>query len=68
MMSFHVDDIFMARNPKTKKDVKENIKENFNISDSGKVKKFLGFYYKRGHYAKCTYARTTTEKDLKKLV
>ena len=44
-----------------------NIKEKFNISESGKVKKFLGIYYKWGHDVKCTYAKMITEKDVKKL-
>ena len=59
VMSVHVDDIFMAGNPETLKVIKENIKEKINISDSRKVKKFLGVYYEWGHDEKGTYAKTT---------
>ena len=45
MMSVHVDNLFMAGNKETLKDIKEKIEENFNISESGKVKNFLGVYY-----------------------
>ena len=62
--SVHVYDIFMAGNPETLKIIKENIKEKFNISESRKVKKFLGVYYKCGHDAKGTYAKMTIEKDV----
>ena len=31
VMSVHVDNVFMAGKPKTLKDIKENIKEKFNI-------------------------------------
>ena len=41
MMSVHVDYVFMADNPETLKDIKENIKEMLNISESRKVKKFF---------------------------
>ena len=68
VMSVHVDDVFMADKPETLKSIKENIKENFNISVSGKVKKFLGVYYKWGHNAKVKYEKMTMEKDVKKLV
>ena len=54
-MSVHVNDVFMAGKPETLKVIKENIKEKFNISDSGKVKNFLGVYYRWGHYTKGTY-------------
>ena len=43
-MSFRVDNVFMAGKPETLKDIKENIKEKFNISESGKVKEFFGVY------------------------
>ena len=52
----------------TLNNIKENIKEKFNISESGKVNNFLGFYYELGHYAKVTYAKMTINKYLKKLV
>ena len=58
-MSVHADNVFMAGRPETLKDIKYNIKDKFNISESGKVKKFLGVHYEWGHY---------TEKDVKKLV
>ena len=51
-MSVHVDYLFMAGNPETLKKTKENIKEKFNISESGKAKKFLGVYYEWGSDAK----------------
>ena len=41
MISVHIDDIFMVRNPETLKHIKENTKKKFNISESGNVKKFL---------------------------
>ena len=40
-MSVHVDDVFMVGKPEKLKNIKEIIKEKFNISESGKVKKFL---------------------------
>ena len=68
MMSVHVEDIFMAGNPETLKNIKENIKEKFNISESGKAKKLLGFYYEWGLDTKVTYEKITMNKDTKKLV
>ena len=44
VMSVHVDDVFIAGNPKTLKVIREKIKEKFNISESGKVRKFLRVY------------------------
>ena len=44
-MSVHVDDVFMAYWTETLKNNKEIIKEKFNISESGKVKRFLKVYY-----------------------
>ena len=67
-MSVHVHDVFMADKPETLQVTKEKIKEIFNISDSGKVKNFLGFYYEWGHDVKGTYAKLTMEKDVKNLV
>ena len=43
-MSVHVDDVFMDGKPETIKEIKENIKEKFNISKSGKIKTFIGVY------------------------
>ena len=62
VMLVQVDDVFMAGNPETIKDTKENIKEKLKISESGKVKKFLGVYYKWVHNAKGTYAKMTIKK------
>ena len=67
-MSFRVDNVFMAGKPETLKDIKENIKEKFNISESGKVKEFFGVYQKWIHDAKGTYAKMTMEKHVKNLV
>ena len=67
-MSVHVDNVFMAGKLETLKVIKENIKEKFNISEFGKVKKFLEVYYQWGHDEKSAYAKMTTEKDAKKLV
>ena len=67
-MSAHVYGIFMAGKPETLKVIKENIKEKCNISESGKVKNFLGVYYKWVHDAKVMYTKMTMEKDVKKLV
>ena len=67
-MSVNVDEIFMYGKRETLKSIKEKIKENFNISYSGKVKKFLGVYYEWGRNAKFTHAKMTIEKDVKKLV
>ena len=67
-MSVHVDDVFMAGKPEMIKRIKENIKKKFNVSEFVKVKKFLGFYYKWGHDAKGTYAKTTMEKDVNNLL
>ena len=67
-MSVHVDDMFMAGNPETQKIIKENIKDKFKISESGKVKKSLGVYYKWSHNVKGAYAKMTMEKDVRKLV
>ena len=68
VMSFHVYDVFMAGNPETLKLIKEKIKEKFNISESGKVRNFLGVYYEWGCNAKGTYAKMTMEKDVKNIV
>ena len=58
----------MASRPEALKYTKENIKEKFNILESGKVKKFIGVYYKWGHISKCTYVKMTTEKYVNNLV
>ena len=58
----------MTGNPDTLNNTKENIMEKFNISESGKVKNFLGVYYERGRDAKVIRAKITMEKDLKKIV
>ena len=58
----------MDGKPETLKPIKEKIKEKFNISESGKVNKFLGVYYEWGHDAKVTYAIMTMEKDVKNIV
>ena len=58
-MSVHVDDVLMAGKPETLEYIKENIKKEFNISYSRKVKKFLGVYCKWGHDAKGTYEKIT---------
>ena len=67
-MPFHMYNVFMAGNPETLKNTKEKIKKIFNIQNSGKVKKFLGVYYKSSHDSKGTYAKMTMDKDAKKLV
>ena len=68
VMSFHVENLFMAGNMETLNKIKENIKEKFNISESRKVNNFMGFYYEWGHYAKGEYAKMTVNKYVKKLV
>ena len=40
----------------------------FNIQESREVKKFLGVYHKWGCGVKVSYAKTTMEKEVKKLV
>ena len=67
-MSVHVDDAFTEGKPQTLEKIKENIKPNFNIQDSGKVKKFIRVYYEWGRDAKALYEKMTMEKDVKKLV
>ena len=68
VMSVHVDKVFMAGKPETLKGTKENIKEKFNISESGRVNNFIGVYCKWVHYAKGTYVKTTTEKDVNNIL
>ena len=67
-MLVHVEDVFMSGRLETLKKNKQNIKKKFNISESGKVNKFLGVYYEWGHDAKGMYAKTTTDKDVKDLI
>ena len=67
-MSVHVDDVFMDGKTETLKNTKEKIKENFNIQEYWKVKKFIGVYYEWGRDAKGTHAKMTTEKDINKLL
>ena len=57
----------MDGKPETLKLIKKNIKEKFIISESGRVNKFLGVYYKSDHDAKGKYAKMTMEKDVKNL-
>ena len=68
VISVHVDDLFMAKDTETLKVIKENIKDKFNISESGKINTFLGFYYEWGHYVKATYAKMNMNKYVRKLV
>ena len=67
-MSVHVQNVFMAVNPKTLNRIREIFKKNFNISESGKVKNFLGVYYDWVHDVKGKYAKITIEKDVDTLV
>ena len=67
-MSVHVENLFISGNMETLKNILENIKEKFNISESEKVNNFLGFYYEWGHYAKGEYEKMTMNKYVKKLV
>ena len=46
VVPFHVNDVFRFGKPDKLKYIKENIKNKFNISEFGKVKNFLGVYYK----------------------
>ena len=57
----------MADKLETLNNMKEKIKEKFNISDSRKVKKFLGVYYKWGRDKKVTYEKMTMDKDVNNL-
>ena len=59
MMSVCIDDVFMEVIPESLQNTKYMINLKFNIQESGKVKKFLGVYYKWGHDAKGTYAKIT---------
>ena len=68
VMSVHVDDVFMAGNRDSLEKIKQKFKHNLHIQDYGKVKKFLRVYYEWGRDAKGLYEKTTTEKDVKKLV
>ena len=68
VMSVRVDNVFMAVNMETLKKFEEKINEKLNISWSGKVNNFTGFYYEWGYYAKVLYAETTMNKYVKKLV
>ena len=68
LMSAHMDDVFVAGKAETLKVITEKIKEKFNISESVKVKNFLGVYYEWGHDAKGKYAKNTMEKDVKNIV
>ena len=58
----------MEKNRDTLDKIKEKIKINFSIQFSGKVKKFLRVFYEWGRDAKGLYKKTTTEKEVKKLV
>ena len=68
VMSVHVEALFMDGKPETLKTIREKIKENFNISEYGKFKNFLGVCYEWSHDEKCTSAKMTMEKDVKNLV
>ena len=68
VISVLVDDVFISDKPESLKVIKEEIKEEFKISESRKVKKSLGVYYQWGHDAKCMYPKMTMEKDVNKLV
>ena len=68
VVSVHVYNVLMAGKPETLNNIKERIKENFNISESGKVNNFLVVYYEWGRDAKYTYAKITMDKDVKKLI
>ena len=48
--------------------IKENIKDKFNISESRKVKNFLGTYCERGCNVKGRYAKKIMDKDVNNLV
>ena len=56
-MSVHVDYVFMLEKSETLEKTKYKINMEFNIQESGKVKKFLGVYYEWGHDAKGFYTK-----------
>ena len=64
----YVDNVFMTGNPETLNNIKENIREEFNISDSMKARKFIGVYHEWGCDAKGTYAKTTMYQYVKNQV
>ena len=68
MMAVCVDNVFMSGKPETLEKIKDNIKLEFSIQESGKVKKFLRVYYEWGHDVKGSYAKNSMEKNVKKLV
>ena len=68
MMSVHVDNIFMTGKTETINNIYKNSKREFNISESRKVRKFIGVYCEGGCYMKGMYAKMTMDKDVKKLV
>ena len=68
VMLVDLDYVFIAGKLETWKKAKEKIKENFNISEFGKVKKFLGVYYEWGRDAKGMHEKMTMDKDVKKLL
>ena len=68
MISFHLDDVFFDGKPETLNNVKENMEEKFNISESRKVNNFIGVYYEWVRDVKGTYAKITMDTDVKKLV
>ena len=58
----------MTRKPKTLDKIKEMINLKLNIQESGKVKKFLGVYYKWGCGAKGLYNNMSMEGGITKFV
>ena len=67
-MSVNVDNVFMEERLETLENIKDRIKLEFNIQESGKLKKFLGAYYAWVHDAKGPYKKVIMEKDVNKLV
>ena len=68
MMSVHINNAFMTGNPETLEKMNWMINLKFIIQESEKVKKFIRVYYEWSHDAKGSYAKTTIEKGVKKLV
>ena len=67
-MSVHVEDVFMSGKQQILNIIKEKIKEKFNISESGNVKNFPGFYYEWGRDAKGTCVKLTMDKGVNNIV
>ena len=68
ILSVHVDDVIVAGKKEFVEELKEKVKERFNITDLGKLKKHLGVNYEWGEDEYGNYVKAEMKKNAEKFI